>query len=784
MHKCRGETCKHSEHKEYVGPEGSLDSDIMFVGLGPGQDEVDRGRPFVGPAGYRFDVGLRHGGIRREECYVTNAVKYWPPGHKIQNLPEEDRDRFKKQLHNELYDFKGEIIVPMGNDAIRAVIDHMEVVSPRTQTKLKPQVSKWRGSILKGRTPAGRSVLVIPTVHPSSILYTFDYNVLFLTDMKKIGKVLRGGSINSIYRSLYTPSHPRWIEQVQELIGHCEDDPLSPLACDIEVYEGRLACCSFALGPSWAVSVPADTHMETIKKMLNLPNPKVWHNAMYDLTFLEAKEGIVPKGKQHDTMLMWHSLHPELSASKNVGRSLALLASLYTMEPYYKDERENWKKVDDFDRFYRYNALDAAVTIEIYFEFAEKLVKEGVQNVYEFMLRLIEPFKRATIRGVPVDTSKKTKALGAATGDLEALEEKLSALDQPINFRSWQQLLGAFKRLGIGCKNTSKEEIVRVLVKETNPISREYLEALLEYKAKEKHRGSYLSFEPDADRRYRPSWRIAGTETGRLSCSGKSIIFNKGPSLQTIPDEDRIHFKADPGWFVMYADLDQAELRLVAYLSGCEKLIETLDSEDIFGEMVKQTGLERTVVKNTWYGSVYGGGPRTLATTVNTRAGYQMWTEADAKLFQEVLFSTYPEVSEWQDFIEDYIGKRFTIRTLFGRKRYFRFRGRSVDEHSHREALNFVPQGTVPDIVSKAILDVDYWDTEYGVWQLWAHMHDGIVGQVLDDGAALDFMEELSVFLMRPIEITDIRGESRTCVIPVTISTGPNWFDLTELEDA
>ncbi len=61
--------------------EGRTDSELMFVGEQPGDEEDIAGRPFVGPAGRLFDEALAEAGIDREKAYVTNVVKHfkWTP---------------------------------------------------------------------------------------------------------------------------------------------------------------------------------------------------------------------------------------------------------------------------------------------------------------------------------------------------------------------------------------------------------------------------------------------------------------------------------------------------------------------------------------------------------------------------------------------------------------------------------------------------------------------------------------------------------------------------------
>ena len=57
--------------------EGPIDAKLMFVGEQPGDQEDLAGKPFVGPAGQKFDKALAQAGIDRARVYVTNAVKHF-----------------------------------------------------------------------------------------------------------------------------------------------------------------------------------------------------------------------------------------------------------------------------------------------------------------------------------------------------------------------------------------------------------------------------------------------------------------------------------------------------------------------------------------------------------------------------------------------------------------------------------------------------------------------------------------------------------------------------------
>ncbi len=65
-----------------VPGEGSPDTEVVFVGEGPGQNEDRQGRPFVGAAGTLLDELLRLIGWHRDDVFITNVVKCRPPNNR------------------------------------------------------------------------------------------------------------------------------------------------------------------------------------------------------------------------------------------------------------------------------------------------------------------------------------------------------------------------------------------------------------------------------------------------------------------------------------------------------------------------------------------------------------------------------------------------------------------------------------------------------------------------------------------------------------------------------
>ena len=72
----------HKGRTKSVPGDGHPETEVVFVGEGPGYNEDREGRPFVGQAGGLLNELLKAIGWRREEVYITNVVKCRPPGNR------------------------------------------------------------------------------------------------------------------------------------------------------------------------------------------------------------------------------------------------------------------------------------------------------------------------------------------------------------------------------------------------------------------------------------------------------------------------------------------------------------------------------------------------------------------------------------------------------------------------------------------------------------------------------------------------------------------------------
>lgn len=72
----------HETRTRAVPGEGDPDTEVLFVGEGPGMNEDREGRPFVGRAGGLLERLLASIGWQRDDVFITNVVKCRPPGNR------------------------------------------------------------------------------------------------------------------------------------------------------------------------------------------------------------------------------------------------------------------------------------------------------------------------------------------------------------------------------------------------------------------------------------------------------------------------------------------------------------------------------------------------------------------------------------------------------------------------------------------------------------------------------------------------------------------------------
>jgi len=106
--------------KNSVPGEGNIKSPLMFIGEGPGADEDDQGRPFVGRAGQLLTKILESVNISRGEVYITNVVKCRPPNNRVPQAQE--AEACKRHLFKQIELIRPRLIGALGSTASKFLL--------------------------------------------------------------------------------------------------------------------------------------------------------------------------------------------------------------------------------------------------------------------------------------------------------------------------------------------------------------------------------------------------------------------------------------------------------------------------------------------------------------------------------------------------------------------------------------------------------------------------------------------------------------------------------------
>ena len=130
---------------------GNRESDIMFIGEGPGYHEDMQGEPFVGAAGKLLDKMFAAIGFSRSDIYIANTVKCRPPENRVP-LPEE-QNACIDYLRCQFKLIKPKIIVCLGATAAKEII--------REDFRITKERGIWFDK---------KGINTIATYHPSALL--------------------------------------------------------------------------------------------------------------------------------------------------------------------------------------------------------------------------------------------------------------------------------------------------------------------------------------------------------------------------------------------------------------------------------------------------------------------------------------------------------------------------------------------------------------------------------------------------------------------------------------
>lgn len=163
------------KRKNAVPGEGNKTSKLLILGEAPGRYEDAQGRPFVGLSGRFLDKYLKQAGIRREEAFVTNAVKCRPPNNRKPKTNEIAACRI--YLISQISIIEPKMVLALGTSAASSLgikFDHLAEI---------------RGRLIEIEF-GGKKLNVFITYHPSFPMRFTKPRDTFLSDLKKVKELL------------------------------------------------------------------------------------------------------------------------------------------------------------------------------------------------------------------------------------------------------------------------------------------------------------------------------------------------------------------------------------------------------------------------------------------------------------------------------------------------------------------------------------------------------------------------------------------------------------------
>lgn len=552
----------------------------------------------------------------------------------------------------------------------------------------------------------------------------------------------------------------------------------------------RAVGLSFATAPgtAWYVPLPEDEAARRAALEPFLPLfaderiAKVGHHLRFDRAIL-ARLGIELRGPLHDTLLAHYLLaatdRHDLNHVANVilGYDPIPITSLLGEGKAASMDALSPAQILD------YAAEDADVALRLWLALRPKLEEEGLLHL---LTDCEEPLAGVLLgmerEGVRIDTGALKRFRHELEGEIVRQELAIRAYTGAgINLASPKQV-GEFLfgdlQLDPGVKRTPRgqyptNEDLLLKLRDRHPI----IDLLLDWRACVKLKNTYVDKLPGhidpEDGRIHTTFNQTFTDTGRLSSSD--------PNLQNVPVRSdrgqriRAAFVArGPGWSLLSADYSQVELRLMASMSGDERMVGAfLRGEDIHAQTASVvygipleavTTQQRSRCKMVNFGIIYGISSFGLASRLRI-------PRKDAQDLIDAYFAKYPAVKAYMERTVAEAREHGYAQTLFGRRRALpeiTSRNATTRNAAERVAVNMPIQGSAADIIKFAMVRID---AELRARNLRTRMtlqiHDELLFDVPDD----------EVETVKPL-IRHAMEHVTTLSVPlsVTLGVGPDWL--------
>ncbi|QDV08068.1 DNA polymerase I [Planctomycetes bacterium Poly30] len=483
---------------------------------------------------------------------------------------------------------------------------------------------------------------------------------------------------------------------------------------------------------------------------------RIGQNEKYDALVMGA-HGIFVPPPYFDTMVASFTIHG--SARRHNLDDMALvelgMTKIPTSQLLGKGKNQVTMAEIPIDEVAEYACEDADATFRLYERFSKDLEETDNEKLFhELEMPLVRVLTKMERRGIRLDTAAIKALDKELMKEIDSAEEDVKRLagEPGLKVNSPKALgLVLFEKLRIqdeaGVKRVKKTKTGYSTDQATlneNYGDVEIVKRLLEYREVMKLKNTYVDALPT----------FVNPKTGRIHCSFSQTVAATGrlsssdPNLQNIPVRTERGRKLraafvprEPDehgeWVLLAADYSQVELRILAHLSGDEKLAEAFrEGRDIHASTaslvfgVAQEDVDRTMrsqAKAINFGLLYGMGPQRLARETGL-------TVPEAKDFIERYFEAFPKVRGWIDGVLEGARETGHVETLMGRRRPMpdvNSTNQRVRAAAENAAVNTPVQGSAADIIKKAMIDLDQrLDASDLQAQLLLQVHDELVLEV------------------------------------------------------
>ncbi len=510
---------------------------------------------------------------------------------------------------------------------------------------------------------------------------------------------------------------------------------------------------------------------------------KLLHNASFDYKYLKLHTGVELKNI-YDTMLAEGILTSGMSSQRT---SLIETVKRHLDDGIIeKDTQMSFTKMSPNERMTEdqliYSAKDTLVLFPLFEIQSPKLKKENLINIAKLEFAVAPVVAEIELRGVYLNAEKwrdiiknlQTKRDALAAEFQEAIRPYYSVSQSglfggqadSINMNSPVQLMELFNgKLGLNVPSTGSQILTTI----NHPV----VNLLSQYRGYEKlisaFGDSVLEKINPKTGRIHPHFIQLQTATGRFACAS--------PNIQQIPRNSeeapfRTCFNPAEGYKLVVSDYSSFEMRILAELSGDEKMIHAIkDDLDIHSytaslmfdkpysdDFKKKYPDLRQMAKPIGFGLMYGMGPQGLVSSIRTQSGTDVTVEQSEDLINRY-FKSYPSVKKFLDNQARNAVRLGYSTTPAGRKRWYQIPEKSDPDYRRkigkieREAKNHPIQGTNADAIKFALNFVHQRMKKDGIdGGIILTVHDEIACEVREDQAE-DFAEVLSYEMRRAGEL-------------------------------